>query len=142
MSVATQATQVAWSAEGIKQRQTGRDWDTETSVIILMCGTTSGRGSVVWRFENKSFLTQENQAEGNSRCRFTKDESFDFRAELKGGCIQTVAGFQCLCPIGLDTVKGCLEALHEKYLKILNFKAFLFTLFFIQILYNWKDHTF
>lgn len=76
MYVTTQMTQVAWSAEGKKQRQTGRDGDMETSVIILMCGTTSGRGSVVWRFENKSFLTQENQTEGNSRCHFTKMNQF------------------------------------------------------------------
>lgn len=66
---------VNWSVEKKRQKQ-GERGDTDTSVIILTCGTTNALGSVVWRFENKSFLTQENQVKGNSWCHFTRLKYF------------------------------------------------------------------
>lgn len=59
-----------------KEKEAARDGHTNTSAIILTCGTTSVLGSVVWSFENKSVLTQENQVKGGSCYHFTKPRMF------------------------------------------------------------------
>lgn len=84
------------------QNETGREWDTETSVIILMCGTTGGWGSAVWGFENKSFLTQENQMKGNPPVAW-KNNSLELK--LWGNSVQVEILLEANFPTVEDKVK-------------------------------------
>lgn len=65
--ISLSSTEPSCCSFGTKGGRTGSEWDAQTSVIILMCGTTSGRGSVVWGLKNKSLLTQENPMKGDSQ---------------------------------------------------------------------------